>query len=388
MGPYAGIEGGEVVAAGTLTEIMKSSSVTAQYLENPCLIPVPETRRKGNGHFLSIQGARGHNLHNIDINMPLGTMICVTGMSGSGKSTLIKHTLYPILSSRFYHSTLTPLAFDRILGIEHIDKVIEVDQSPIGRTPRSNPLTYTNIFNDIRKFFEELPDSKIRGYNAGRFSFNVKGGRCETCRGSGLLTIEMNFLPDVFVTCPECNSRRYNSETLQVKYKGKSIYDVLEMTFNQGVEFFSNIPAICKKLAVVKEVGLGYLKLGQPSTTLSGGEAQRIKIATELMKKDTGKTFYILDEPTTGLHFHDIRILLGIVNKLIDRGNTVLIIEHNLDVIKNADYIIDLGPEGGTKGGYIMAEGTPEEVAVNNKSLTGKYLLPELDICITENNLT
>jgi len=378
MGPYAGMKGGEVVAAGTPEEISKQDTLTGRFLSNPKQLPIPEKRRKGNGNQLVISGASGNNLKNITVTFPMGTMICVTGMSGSGKSTLIKQTLYPLLASRLHRAALTPLPYASVSGMEHIDKVIEVDQSPIGRTPRSNPLTYTNVFNDIRKLFEELTDSKVRGFKAGRFSFNVKGGRCETCRGSGVMTIEMNFLPDVFVTCPDCNGKRYNNETLQVKYQGKTIHDILEMTFNKGVEFFENIPQIRKKLAVVQEVGLGYLKLGQPSTTLSGGEAQRIKIATELMKKDTGNTFYIFDEPTTGLHYNDILVLLNTLNKLTEKGNTIVIIEHNLDVIKYADYVIDLGPEGGKRGGMLVVQGSPEKVSKNEDSITGKYLAAEL----------
>ncbi len=381
IGPLAGLKGGNIVAVGSPDEIRKLDTLTGNFLNNPCLLPVPEKRRKGNGDKLVLRNATGNNLNDVTVSFPLGTMICVTGMSGSGKSSLIKQTLYPILASRLHRAALTPLPYKGIEGLENIDKVIEVDQSPIGRTPRSNPLTYTNIFNDVRKLFEELPDAKVRGFKAGRFSFNVKGGRCENCKGSGLLTVEMNFLPDVFVTCPECSGKRYNNETLQVRYHGKTIYDILEMTFNQGVDFFENIPHIRKKLKVVQEVGLGYLKLGQPSTTLSGGEAQRIKIATELMKKDTGKTFYIFDEPTTGLHYCDILILLKTLNKLTDKGNTVVIIEHNLDVVKYADYVIDLGPGGGLHGGNLVAAGTPEVIASNPDSITGKYLKPELNFC-------
>ena len=380
IGPAAGIKGGNIVAAGTPDEIKNQDSPTGNFLKNPFQLPLPEKRRKGNGKFLTIKNASGNNLKNINVTFPLGTMICVTGMSGSGKSTLIKQTIFPVLASRLHHAALKPLSYGEIQGLENIDKVIEVNQSPIGRTPRSNPLTYTNVFNDIRKLFEELTDAKVRGFKAGRFSFNVKGGRCESCRGSGVLTVEMNFLPDVFVTCPDCNGKRYNNETLQVKYQGKSVYDILEMTFNQGVDFFENIPHIRKKLAIVKEVGLGYLKLGQPSTTLSGGEAQRIKIATELMKKDTGNTFYIFDEPTTGLHYNDILVLLNTLNKLTDKGNTIVIIEHNLDVVKYADYVIDLGPGGGNKGGYLIAQGSPEVIASNPNSLTGLYLAPELNL--------
>jgi len=348
--------------------------LTIDYLTGKQKIEIPTERRKGNGKALSIIGASGNNLKNVSATFPLGTLICVTGVSGSGKSTLINKTLHPILNQHFYRSKTEPLPYTAIEGIENIDKVIEINQSPLGRTPRSNPVTYTDIFTDIRKLFETLPEAKMRGYKAGRFSFNVRGGRCEACKGAGIKTIEMNFLPDVFVTCDECNGKRYNRETQEVRYKGKSISDVLDMTINQGVEFFSTIKNIHDKLKTLQDVGLGYLKLGQPSNTLSGGEAQRVKLASELSKKDTGNTLYILDEPTTGLHFHDINILLGVLQKLVDKGNTVIVIEHNLDVVKVADYIIDLGPEGGEHGGLIVATGTPEEISNNSDSFTGQFL--------------
>jgi len=335
---------------------------------------VPKERRKGNGKVLKLIGAKGNNLKNVDAEFPLGMMICVTGVSGSGKSTLINETLQPLLSRYVYNSYKQPLDFDKIEGIENIDKVVEVDQSPIGRTPRSNPATYTGVFTDIRKLFELTPDAKIRGYKAGRFSFNVKGGRCETCKGAGLQTIEMNFLPDVYVKCPDCYGRRYNRETLEVKYKGKNISEVLDMTINQAVEFFESIPQIFQKIKTLQDVGLGYITLGQASTTLSGGEAQRVKLSTELAKRDTGKTLYILDEPTTGLHFEDVRVLLDVLNKLVEKGNTVIVIEHNLDVIKVADYIIDLGPEGGGAGGKIVCTGTPEQIIKANCGYTSEYL--------------
>ena len=378
MGPTAGIHGGEIVAEGSPETILKSNTLTTDYLTNRKQIKIPEKRRKGNGKFIKLTGAFGNNLQNVDLNLPLGQLVCVTGVSGSGKSTLINETLHPILSRQFYRSIKDPLNYKSIKGIEHIDKVIEVDQSPIGRTPRSNPATYTKVFDEIRKLFEKLPESQIRGYKSGRFSFNVKGGRCETCQGAGLRTIEMNFLPDVYVHCEDCAGKRYNRETLEVRYKGKSISDVLDMTINMAVDFFEKIPKIVQKLKALKDVGLGYITLGQASTTLSGGEAQRVKLATELAKRDTGQTLYILDEPTTGLHFEDIRVLLCVLNRLVDKGNTVLIIEHNMDVIKTADYIIDLGPEGGKKGGLILAEGTPEEIVKKNKGFTAIFLKEEL----------
>ncbi|MBR7035536.1 MAG: excinuclease ABC subunit UvrA [Bacteroidales bacterium] len=374
FGPGAGRKGGEVVAQGTQKDFLKQKSLTIDYLTGQKKIEIPTERRKGNGKTLSIIGASGNNLKNVSATFPLGTLICVTGVSGSGKSTLINKTLHPILNQHFYRSKTEPLPYTAIEGIENIDKVIEINQSPLGRTPRSNPVTYTDIFTDIRKLFETLPEAKMRGYKAGRFSFNVRGGRCEACKGAGIKTIEMNFLPDVFVTCDECNGKRYNRETQEVRYKGKSISDVLDMTINQGVEFFSTIKNIHDKLKTVQDVGLGYLTLGQPSTTLSGGEAQRVKLASELSKKDTGNTLYILDEPTTGLHFHDINILLGVLQKLVDKGNTVIVIEHNLDVVKVADYIIDLGPDGGEHGGLIVATGTPEEISNNSDSFTGQFL--------------
>ncbi|MDK2841925.1 MAG: excinuclease subunit [Anaerophaga sp.] len=377
MGPYAGRHGGEIVAQGTPDEILKANTLTAGYLKRIKEIPLPETRRKGNGRVLTIKGARGNNLKNVDVSFPLGTFICVTGVSGSGKSTLVNETLYPILSQRIYKSVKDPLPFKSVEGLEYIDKVVDVDQAPLGRTPRSNPATYTKLFDDIRKLFAELPEAKIRAYKPGRFSFNVKGGRCETCKGAGVRVIEMNFLPDVMVECPDCRGKRYNRETLEVRYKGKSVSDVLDMTINQAVEFFENIPSILHRLKVLQDVGLGYIKLGQPSTTLSGGESQRVKLATELSKKDTGKTVYILDEPTTGLHFEDIRVLLDVLSKLVSRGNTVIVIEHNLDVIKTADYIIDIGPEGGARGGRIICCGTPEKVAATKKSFTGQFLKKE-----------
>ncbi|MBN1187345.1 MAG: excinuclease ABC subunit UvrA [Bacteroidales bacterium] len=378
MGPFAGRKGGKVVAEGTPSQIIQNQTLTADYLVQRKIIEVPFSRRKGNGKFLKIEGAQGNNLQNVTVALPLGIFICVTGVSGSGKSTLINETLHPILSQHFYRSLKEPLSYKIIKGIENIDKVIEVDQSPLGRTPRSNPATYTNIFADIRKLFEATPESKIRGYGMGRFSFNVKGGRCETCKGAGVETIEMNFLPDVYVTCKDCNGKRYNRETLEVKYKGLNISEVLNLTINQACDFFRNIPYLHKKLEALKGVGLGYITLGQPSTTLSGGESQRVKLAAELMKKDTGKTIYILDEPTTGLHFEDIRVLLCVLNSLVERGNTVIVIEHNMDVIKIADYIIDLGPEGGRNGGLVVAAGTPEEVLKIKKSYTGQFLKKEL----------
>lgn len=378
MGPGAGRHGGKIVTTGTPEEIIKSSSLTADYLNHKKNIEVPKERREGNGKEIILFGASGHNLKQVDVKIPLGKFICVTGVSGSGKSSLINETLHPILSKAFYRSNKQALEYKSIDGIQNIDKVIEVDQSPLGRTPRSNPVTYTGVFSDIRKLFEQTPEAKIRGYKAGRFSFNVKGGRCETCQGAGLQTIEMNFLPDVYVHCKECNGKRYNRETLEVKFKGKSISDVLEMTINQAVEFFDQVPSIKLKLKALQNVGLGYITLGQPSTTLSGGESQRVKLAAELAKKSTGKTLYILDEPTTGLHFEDICVLLKVLNNIVDKGNTVIVIEHNMDVIKVADHIIDLGKEGGAKGGEILCEGTPEEIAKNKESYTAKFLTNEL----------
>ena len=379
IGPKAGRKGGEVVFQGTPKEMLKQHTITSMYLNGEMNIDIPQKRRKGNGKFIRIHGAKGNNLKNIDVDFPLGKLIVVTGVSGSGKSTLINETLQPILSKHFYRSLKEPLEYDSIEGIENIDKIVDVDQSPLGRTPRSNPATYTGVFSDIRSLFVNLPEAKIRGYKPGRFSFNVKGGRCEACNGNGYKTIEMNFLPDVMVTCEVCHGKRYNRETLEVRYKGKSIADVLEMTVNQAVEFFENVPDILRKIKTIQDVGLGYIKLGQPSTTLSGGESQRVKLATELSKKDTGRTLYILDEPTTGLHFEDIRILMDVLQKLVDRGNTVVVIEHNLDVIKMADHIIDIGPEGGKAGGTICATGTPEQIAKSKNSFTAKFLKEELN---------
>ncbi|HRG39214.1 MAG TPA: excinuclease ABC subunit UvrA, partial [Bacteroidia bacterium] len=376
IGPAAGIHGGRVIAQGTPKEILKFHTLTADYINGAKEIAIPKERRKGSGK--SLKGASGNNLKNVSVSLPLGKMICVTGVSGSGKSTLINETLYPILNKHFYRSEKKPMPYKSITGLEHLDKVIDIDQSPIGRTPRSNPATYTNVFGDIRTLFSEIPEAKIRGYKPGRFSFNVKGGRCETCQGAGLRTIEMNFLPDVYVNCETCNGKRYNKETLEIRYKGKSISDVLNMTIENAVDFFDSIPSILQKIKTLKEVGLGYITLGQQSTTLSGGEAQRVKLATELSKRDTGNTFYILDEPTTGLHFEDIRILLEVLNKLVDSGNTVLIIEHNMDIIKVADHVIDLGLEGGNNGGTILCEGTPEEIAKDKVSYTAKFLKEEL----------
>ena len=374
IGPKAGRKGGEVVFQGTPQGMLKQNTITAEYLNGIRTIEVPNTRRKGSGKTISIHGASGNNLKNVDVDFPVGTLIVVTGVSSSGKSTLINETLQPILSQHFYRSLKTPKPYVSVEGIEHIDKVVNVDQSPIGRTPRSNPATYTGVFSDIRSMFVNLPEAKIRGYKPGRFSFNIKGGRCDTCGGNGYKTIEMNFLPDVLVPCEECHGKRYNRETLEVRYKGKSIADVLDMTINQAVEFFENVPDILRKIKTIQDVGLGYIKLGQPSTTLSGGECQRVKLATELSKKDTGKTLYILDEPTTGLHFEDIRILMDVIQRLVDKGNTVVIIEHNLDVIKLADYIIDMGPEGGRNGGTVLATGTPEDVVKKNVGFTAKFL--------------
>lgn len=378
MGPHAGRHGGEIVAAGLPGDVLKQHTLTSQYLTGEKKIEIPAVRRLGNGKRLILRGASGNNLKHIDVEFPLGKLICVTGVSGSGKSTLINETLQPILSQHFYKSIDDPLAYESIEGIDQIDKVVQVDQSPIGRTPRSNPVTYTGVFSEIRNLFTLLPEAKIRGYKPGRFSFNVKGGRCEECEGAGMKVIEMNFLPDVYVHCDKCNGRRYNRETLEVRYKGKSISDVLDMTIHQGVEFFENIPSIAHKLKTLQEVGLGYITLGQSSTTLSGGESQRVKLATELSKHDTGKTLYILDEPTTGLHFEDIRVLLEVLNKLVDRGNTVIVIEHNMDVIKVADHIIDIGPEGGRDGGQLLCNGTPETLMASENSYTAKYLKEEL----------
>ena len=378
MGPRAGRLGGEVVFEGTPAEMLQTHTLTSDFLNGATEIAIPKTRRQGNGQMLILRGASGNNLKDVDVSFPLGTFICVTGVSGSGKSTLINRTLQPILSQRFYRSMEEPLPYRAIEGIEHIDKIVSVDQSPIGRTPRSNPATYTGVFTDIRNLFVELPESKIRGYKPGRFSFNVSGGRCETCKGNGYKNIEMNFLPDVLVPCEECHGKRYNRETLEVRYKGKSIADVLDMTINMAVEFFENVPAILSKIKVLQDVGLGYIRLGQPSTTLSGGESQRVKLATELAKRDTGKTLYVLDEPTTGLHFEDIRVLLGVLNQLVDKGNTVIVIEHNLDVIKCADYLIDMGPEGGRNGGKVLFSGTPEALAQAGIGCTAPFLREEL----------
>ena len=381
MGPKAGRLGGEVVFQGTPAEMLKQNTLTARYLNGDLQLIPPAQRRPGNGKLLRLKGARGNNLKGVDVDFPLGCFICVTGVSGSGKSTLINDTLQPILSQHFYRSLQDPLPYDSIEGLEHIDKVVNVDQSPLGRTPRSNPATYTGVFSDIRNLFVELPEAKIRGYKPGRFSFNVGGGRCEACGGNGYKTIEMNFLPDVLVPCEVCHGKRYNRETLEVRYKGKSIADVLDMTINRAVEFFENVPQILNKIKVLQEVGLGYIKLGQPSTTLSGGESQRVKLATELAKRDTGKTVYILDEPTTGLHFEDIRVLMDVLNRLVEKGNTVIVIEHNLDVIKMADYIIDMGPDGGRNGGRLLSCGTPEEVARCKEGYTPKFIQEELEAC-------
>lgn len=379
IGPKAGKNGGQIISAGTPEELLKENTLTAAYLNGSIAIALPETRRKGNGHLLKLKGASGNNLKNVNVEIPLGTLTLVTGVSGSGKSTLINETLYPILNTHFYRAVKKPQPYKKIEGLEYLDKVIAIDQSPIGRTPRSNPATYTDVFSDIRNLFAQTPEAAIRGYKPGRFSFNVKGGRCTTCEGSGVRTIEMGFLPDVYVECESCQGKRFNRETLEIRYKGKSISDVLHMTVNEAADFFENIPKIYRKLKTIQEVGLGYITLGQQSTTLSGGEAQRIKLASELSKKDTGNTFYILDEPTTGLHFEDIRVLMEVIQKLVDKGNTVLIIEHNLDVIKLADYIIDIGYEGGSKGGEIVATGTPEQISKNKKSHTARFLKNELN---------
>ena len=378
IGPAAGRHGGEIVSAGTPAEIEQENTLTAQYLNGTKKIEIPEKRREGNGKVMRLEGATGNNLKNISVDFPLGKMIGVTGVSGSGKSTLINETLYPILNAHFFNGVKKPLPYKKITGLEHLDKVIDINQSPIGRTPRSNPATYTGVFSEIRNLFAKTPEAMIRGYKPGRFSFNVSGGRCETCKGAGLRVIEMNFLPDVYVECETCQGKRFNRETLEIRYKGKSIYDVLSMTINEATGFFENIPKIYRKIKTIQDVGLGYITLGQQSTTLSGGEAQRIKLSTELSKRDTGNTFYILDEPTTGLHFEDIRVLMLVLNKLVDKGNTVLIIEHNLDVIKTVDYIIDIGPEGGRKGGKVVATGTPEEIAKDKKSYTARFLKKEL----------
>lgn len=380
IGPGAGVHGGRVVAAASPKQMLKFDTVTSNYLTGKLKIEIPKQRRKGNGKKLSLKGCTGHNLKNVSVDFPLGKFICVTGVSGSGKSSLINETLYPILASHFYKSEKKPLAYKSISGLEHIDKVIDINQSPIGRTPRSNPATYTNVFSDIRNLFAEIPESKIRGYKAGRFSFNVKGGRCETCGGAGVKTIEMNFLPDVYVNCDGCNGKRYNRETLEVRFKGKSISDVLNMTIDQACSFFENVPTIFRQIKTLQDVGLGYITLGQQATTLSGGEAQRVKLSTELSKRDTGNTFYILDEPTTGLHFEDIRILLEVLNRLVENGNTVLVIEHNLDIIKVADHVIDLGPEGGRGGGELLFAGTPEELAKDKRSYTAPFLKKELSV--------
>ena len=380
IGPKAGRKGGNVVFAGTPAQMLKQHTITASYLNGTTCIETPATRRSGNGKKLVLHGCRGNNLKNVDVELPLGTLICVTGVSGSGKSSLINATLQPILSQKLYRSLTDPLPYESVEGLEHIDKVVTVDQSPLGRTPRSNPATYTGVFADIRNVFVGLPEAKIRGYKPGRFSFNISGGRCEVCKGNGYKTVEMNFLPDVLVPCEACGGKRYNRETLEVKFKGKSIADVLDMTINQAVEFFENIPTILGKIKVLQDVGLGYIKLGQPSSTLSGGESQRVKLAAELSKKDTGKTVYILDEPTTGLHFEDIKVLLGVLDKLVQKGNTVIVIEHNLDVIKCADYIIDMGPEGGRNGGQVVATGTPEQVARSRKSITARFIKQELGL--------
>ena len=378
IGPGAGIHGGRVVAAAIPKEMLKFDTVTAKYITGKLKIEIPKQRRSGNGKKISLKGCTGHNLKNVNVDFPLGKFICVTGVSGSGKSSLINGTLYPLLSEHFYNSEKKPLAYKSIIGLDNIDKVIEIDQSPIGRTPRSNPATYTNVFSDVRNLFAELPEAKIRGYKPGRFSFNVKGGRCETCGGAGVKTIEMNFLPDVYVGCDVCNGKRYNRETLEIRYKGKSISDVLNMTIDQGCEFFEMVPNIYRQIKTLQDVGLGYITLGQQATTLSGGEAQRVKLATELSKRDTGNTFYILDEPTTGLHFEDIRILLDVLYRLVNNGNTVLVIEHNMDIIKVADHIIDLGPEGGKGGGEILFTGTPEDLIKEKRSYTAPFLKKEL----------
>ena len=380
LGPFAGKNGGKIISQGSPEQIIQDDSLTAAYLTGKKVIDIPKERRKGNGKKLLLKGCQGNNLKNVDLSLPLGLMIGVTGVSGSGKSTLINETLYPILNAHYYNGVKKPLPFSSIKGLEHLDKVVDVNQSPIGRTPRSNPATYTGVFSEIRALFTQTPEAQIRGYKPGRFSFNVKGGRCETCMGGGLKVIEMNFLPDVYVECESCRGKRFNRETLEVRFKGKSISDVLQMTINQACTFFENIPKIYRKLKTLQDVGLGYIALGQSSTTLSGGEAQRIKLATELAKRDTGNTLYILDEPTTGLHFEDIRVLLEVLNHLTNKGNTVLIIEHNLDVIKQVDYVIDVGPEGGKGGGAIIVEGSPEEIINHPSSHTAHYLKKEMEV--------
>jgi excinuclease ABC subunit A len=378
IGPKAGRFGGQIISKGTPKELLQENTITAQYLNGKMKIEVPKKRRAGNGKSIKLSGATGNNLKNVSIEIPLGKLVCVTGVSGSGKSTLINETLYPILNTHFFNAVKKPQPYKKIEGLAHIDKVIDIDQSPIGRTPRSNPATYTDVFSEIRSLYTQTPEAMIRGYKPGRFSFNVKGGRCETCEGSGVRTIEMSFLPDVYVECETCMGKRFNRETLEIRYKGKSISDVLNMTVDEAVDFFENIPKIYRKVKTIQDVGLGYITLGQQSTTLSGGEAQRIKLATELSKKDTGNTFYILDEPTTGLHFEDIRVLMDVINVLVDKGNTVLIIEHNLDVVKLADYVIDIGYEGGKGGGEVVAKGTPEEIIKNTNSYTAQFLKKEL----------
>ncbi len=387
LGPGAGVHGGSIVAQGTPEEIMRQPGLTTDYLSDRKMIFAPVIYRKGNGKSIELKGATGHNLKNVNIKIPLGKLICVTGVSGSGKSSLINETLYPILNQHFYNSIQKPLPYHSIKGLQHVDKVIEIDQSPIGRTPRSNPATYTGVFTDIRNLYAQLPEAAIRGYQPGRFSFNVKGGRCETCQGGGMRVIEMNFLPDVYVECETCRGKRYNRETLEIRYRGKSISDVLDMSIEEAVAFFKNMPQILHKIQTLSEVGLGYITLGQQSTTLSGGEAQRVKLATELSKRDTGNTFYILDEPTTGLHFEDVRILLEVLNRLVDKGNSVMVIEHNMDMIKASDYVFDLGPEGGVRGGMIICEGTPREIIKNKDSITAEFLKKELSITQKSGNL-